>query len=257
LWYMTFAGEPRDKHVYEHAHESPRSMVAPLVILATFAVIVGWGIPFTDFHGEPFGVRSWLGQARLAGTEGVVQGGAWATNLTIPDEHATHLNEEIHTAATLGAFATAVLGFVLATAFYGIRTLDPGDVRKQFAPIHRFLLGKWWFDELYGFLFIRPALKVAGWVAAIDRKGIDWFTDSLARWTCALSRLDDLIDRWFVDGLINRVARHTYAVGLWLRRVQTGNLRQYVMLIAVGTVLLFIVMMFALIGLHWDPALAG
>ncbi len=262
LWYMTFAGEPRDKHVYEHAHESPRSMVAPLVILATFAVIVGWSMPFTDSWLEKPAVGVWLEQARLPGTTGVVESGAagsgaWATNLTIPDEHATHDNKEIHTAATLGAFATALLGFVLATAFYGIRSLDPGDVRKQFASIHRFLLGKWWFDELYGFLFIRPALKVAGWVAAIDRRGIDWFTDGLARWTRALSRLDDLIDRWFVDGLINRIARHTHAVGLWLRRVQTGNLRQYVMLIAVGTVVLFIVIMFVLIGLQWDPALAG
>ena len=50
LWYMTFAGEPRDHHVYEHAHESPRIMYYPLVVLAVFAVGVGWSPilhPFT------------------------------------------------------------------------------------------------------------------------------------------------------------------------------------------------------------------
>ena len=43
LWYMTFAGKPRDEHVYHHAHESPWVMVGPLVILAFFAVVAGWG----------------------------------------------------------------------------------------------------------------------------------------------------------------------------------------------------------------------
>ncbi len=58
---MTFAGEPRDHHVYEHAHESPQVMYVPLVVLAVFAVVVGWPA-----------VRVWraklLEQARPAGT---------------------------------------------------------------------------------------------------------------------------------------------------------------------------------------------
>ena len=44
LWFMTFLGEPRDHHVYEHAHESPPVMYVPLVVLATFAVIAGWSM---------------------------------------------------------------------------------------------------------------------------------------------------------------------------------------------------------------------
>ena len=45
LWFLTFAGEPRDEHIYAHAHESPRVMTIPLVILAVMAVIAGWTIP--------------------------------------------------------------------------------------------------------------------------------------------------------------------------------------------------------------------
>ncbi len=44
LWFMTFAGPPRDHHIYEHAHESPPVMYVPLVVLAVFAVVVGWPI---------------------------------------------------------------------------------------------------------------------------------------------------------------------------------------------------------------------
>ena len=48
LWYLTFVGTPRDQHVYEHAHESPRIMYVPLVILAVFAVGVAWTVPGTN-----------------------------------------------------------------------------------------------------------------------------------------------------------------------------------------------------------------
>ena len=61
LWYMTFAGEPRDEHVYRHAHESPCVMVAPLVVLAALAVCAGWNV-----YGNAFR----LGAAVGAGPSG-------------------------------------------------------------------------------------------------------------------------------------------------------------------------------------------
>ncbi len=42
MWYMTFVGEPRDKHRYDHAHESPKVMVYPLIVLSFFAIAVAW-----------------------------------------------------------------------------------------------------------------------------------------------------------------------------------------------------------------------
>ncbi len=76
--------------------------------------------------------------------------------------------------------------------------------------------------------------------------------DGLAWLVGVVARLDEWIDRIFVDGLVNGLARVTYAVGLRLRAVQSGNLRQYVMWIAVGTVALFL-----LISFYWNWALAG
>jgi hypothetical protein len=64
-----------------------------------------------------------------------------------------------------------------------------------------------------------------------------------------VSVLDDLIDRWFVDGLVNATARWIHSTGIHLRGVQTGRLRQYVMLIVVGTVGLFV-----LISFFWNSA---
>ena len=67
-----------------------------------------------------------------------------------------------------------------------------------------------------------------------------------------MARLDEWIDRFFIDGLVDGLASVTYAAGLRLRAVQSGNLRQYVLWIAVGTVALFL-----LISFYWNWALIG
>jgi len=237
LWYLTFAGKPRDHHVHDHAHESPKVMYVPLVILSVFAVAVGWTMPFTGLS-----VTNLLEQARPAGPLGV---GVLLPNLVYPDEHTSH---DYHTMATLIASATAGAGFLLATVFYAWRTLDAADVRRQFSPIYRLLINKWWFDELYAFVFIRPLHFASGLIAKFDKSVIDVFIDKLAVWTRALSRFDDLIDRNLVDGAVNLVGNWTFSAGRSLKLVQTGKLRQYVLFVAVGTVALTVIMQWALAG---------
>jgi len=242
LWYMTFAGEPRDKHVYHHAHESPWVMVGPLVVLAFFAIVAGWTLaPLGNFGLTPL-----LEQARPLGTEHGASAGWLLPMVTHPSEHESH-QPEIHIPTTLWAFGSALAGFLLATVFYGVRKLNPDDVRKQFAPIYRFLVHKWWFDELYAMLFVRPTLRISNWIAAWDKQGIDRMVDGLVSLVGLVARLDEWIDRIFVDGLVNGLAHVTFAAGLRLRTLQNGNLRQYVMWIAVGTVALFL-----LISFYWN-----
>ena len=214
LWYMTFAGKPRDEHVYHHAHESPWVMVGPLVILAFFAVVAGWDT-------EPVGnlaCRRFLEQARPLGTEHGASAG-WTSPIVKLTHRGARVarSRTIHVPATLWAFGSALAGFLLATVFYGLRKLNPDDVRKQFAPVYRFLIHKWWFDELYAMLFVRPALRISNWVAACDKQGIDRAVDGLAWLVGIVARLDEWIDRIFVDGLVNGLASVTYAAGLRLR----------------------------------------
>ena len=242
LWYMTFSGEPRDKHIYEHAHESPPVMYVPLVILAFFAVTVGWPI---------LGFTNLLEQARPLGTaDGVTE--LSKLGLTVPAEYVSHDWWAIHVPVSLIAFTAAALGFVVATLYYGVRKFDPAAVARRLAPVYWFLRNKWFFDELYQAIFIRPVLRVSGWIAALDKLGIDGLIDGTARAARGVSRIDDWIDRKLVDGVVNGIAAVCYAIGLWFRTFQTGNLRQYVLLLAVGTVALFV-----LIGLYWNYAFAG
>ena len=109
---------------------------------------------------------------------------------------------------------------------------------------------KWWFDELYA-LAVRAAdaAAFAGRGRLRHAGGSTGWPTAPPGSSRAVAALDDWIDRLFVDGLVNLTARGTYAVGLRLRAVQTGNVRQYVMLIAVGTVALFV-----LVSFYWNLA---
>ena len=245
LWFMTFAGAPRDAHRYDHAHESPGVMWWPLVVLAFFAVTVAW---------KPFdlSLSNLLEASRPTGT--VEPGPGVQISQVWPNEHLAHQGTNYWTIVvpvTWLAFFTALGGFLFACVFYGWRILNAEDVRRQFQLIYSLLRNKWFFDELYDVLWIQPTLWVSRFVAAIDRRLIDWILDSLARGTAAFSRWGDRwVDQGIVDGLANGLAHWTYNTGLVLRRVQTGRLRQYVMFIVVGTVGILIL-------ITWTRSIAG
>ncbi len=254
LWYMTFAGKPRNQHRYEHAHESPRVMTVPLIVLAVLATCVAW---------QPFGglgrlsnlsVVNLLEQSRPMGT--LTDTVSPAAGMTWPNEHFAHEPEQHDTIVkpvTWLATLTAWAGIGLATAIYCLGYIQASEVRRQFEAIYRFLLNKWWFDELYDWLFVRPTHAVARLVAAVDRRWIDGLIDGSARLTGGLAAVwDRLVDRLVVDGSVNLFASGVYALGVWLRRVQTGRLRQYVLFVAIGALAIFV-----FISFFWGSSWAG
>ena len=241
LWFMTFAGKPRDHHVAEHAHESPSVMVTPLLVLAVLAVVAGWTLP------GGFGIANLLEQARPAGTaEGFALGA-----VTIPAEYKSH-EGAIHVTATMTAFATALAGVVLAATMYLWRIVSPDVVATIFRPIYAFLANRWYFDEIYHALFVLPAHGIARLASGIDTGLIDGLINGLAWGARQLAGLDAWIDRTIVDGLVNTTANATWAAGLELKKLQTGRLRQYVMFIVAGTVALFV-----LASMLFKSSLAG
>lgn len=301
LWFLTFAGEPRDHHRYDHAHESPPTMYVPLVILATLAVTAAWG-PKEAVIGSIAtavilaGIQLWrsltakkeesaspgwmfwpfvisaavlllglvwnnlpcrdmtlpniLEQARPDGTLAIGTG-PW-TKLKWPNEHDSHA-ADIKTYATLIAFGTALSGIALAAIVYAWRILDAHEIRKQFAPIYQLLLNRWWFDELYDWVFVRPTHLIAQIAAGFDRRWIDGFIDGLARAGRAIAQVwDRVVDRGIVDQSVNLFAGWTYSVGYAVRKIQTGRLRQYVMFIVVATIAIFV-----LVSFFWGSSFAS
>jgi NADH-quinone oxidoreductase subunit L len=244
MWFMTFTGEPRDAAVYEHAHESPRTMTVPLVILAVFSIGAAWGWPWYDakaswlehnvHHAQPAAVLADFGHV-------LDEGEAWEVTRS---EFANERLQAYRWHDTSGALALGLVGvgIVFAAAVYFWRLVDAEEGKAQFARLHAFLQDKWGFDWLYSVTLVRPALVVAGWCRAFDLYVIDGLINGLGWLTVAVARWDGHFDNRVVDGLVNLVGDVIWASGARLRRVQTGFLRSYILFLALAAVSLFLLL---------------
>jgi NADH-quinone oxidoreductase subunit L len=228
MWLMTFTGKPRDEHVYEHAHESPRVMTVPLIVLACFSLVVAWGWPL--YSAE---------ESVLGGHHGLLRTSKPAAVAADFAAEETY-EEKYHFLAESLALAAGGVGLVFAFLFYYLRRLNPADAREQFPRVYRFLWNKWYFDELYSVLFVRPALVVAGWCRRFDGRVIDGVIDGTGRGAVRLSSWEGRFDLRIIDGLVNLTAWVVYGIGRGMRRVQTGHLRGYVLYMVLAAVALFL-----------------
>ncbi len=240
LWFFTFIGKPRDRHVYDHCHESPAIMTVPLLVLSVFAAFCAVG----GEEGVLYKLITGDQPAHIA--EGIA-GGLSASGITLPNAHSIHAPSEsgglsIHAQAGAWALLAAFAGALIAYVLYGTELVNLHEVKQQLSGAHSFLMNKWHFDELYDGLFMRPSHVIGKCCAWIDRTIFDGILHGAAQATVVVSKWDRLFDENVVDGFVNLLARATYSVGDSFKTIQTGRLRQYVMFIVVGVVALFAVL---------------
>ena len=180
LFFLTFLGETRaDKHTYEHAHESPIVMLLPLALLAIGAIAAGFPL-----------AHSFLSDATGSFWKGAIFTGA-----------SNHTLHDMHDHAKLPAWVPwipmvmMVGGAVVAWLFYLKWPEIPKGLAKRHPSIYQFLLNKWYFDELYDRLFVRPArclghfLWKKGDGAVIDGLGPDGVAAMVQRVTSRVVKL--------------------------------------------------------------------
>jgi NADH-quinone oxidoreductase subunit L len=245
MWFMTFTGEPRDAHVHEHAHESPWSMTVPLIILAVFSIGVAWGWPALGgleqhiHHAQPLAVQADFGSLEPGSSEAELwPGGVRIDSAVRRNAHAWH---EV---AGWSATGLVFLAIIFASLVYWKRyqVLDPAETKEQWPHLYAFLTHKWYFDELYSAILVRPALIVAQAARWFDAHVIDGIVDGLGRCGVVLSRWNGIFDARIIDGLVNVIADACLGLGARLRRVQTGSLRSYVLFLALAAVAIFVVL---------------
>src|SRR5271169_3471873 len=191
LIFKTFWGEPHDRHHYEAAHESPKVMLVPLAILAIGCFAAG--LPFVSiFTGH--GADVFFGTSLKLGT-------------------ADTIFEDVEKLPVYIEFLPTVMmaiGFLVALLFYIFRPDIPVALARDQKPLYEFLLNKWYFDEIYDFLFVRPAMRLG----RLLWKGGDGF----------------IIDGFGPDGVSARVLDVTRNVV----RLQTGYLYHYAFAMMIG-----------------------
>ena len=245
MWFLTFAGRPRDAHVYEHAHEPPWLLTIPLIVLAVCSVCVAWGRqplnPEESFLAEKIGESQ---PASVIADFGRVEND--------PLWKGGRLKEEAHSeryfAQNMGwlagdlALGFTILGVVFASLLYYYRVLDSAESQQEFPAVHAFLTHKWYFDEMYSAIVVRPSLVVAHWFKWFDLHVIDGVIHSVAYTAVWVAKWDGRFDNGVVDGLVNVVGRSVSGVGGSLRRVQTGSLRGYVLFLVLAAVGVFLLL---------------
>ena len=232
LWFLTFAGTPRDAHVYEHCHENPSVMTTPLLVLAVLAAGCAWG-----GEGGPL-YRLIVDSETVPAAARVASVGAAKVILPSHQGHESDVHH-VHSTAGMLALVSAIIGMTLAYLLYVKKTIDPNQIRQQFSGVYDFLVDKWRFDSLYDAMFVAPVHIISAWCVSFDKGVLDPILHSAANLTVLTSKWDRAFDETFVDGLVNLVGTVTYNVGNSLKVIQTGRLRQYVMWIAVGVIVLF------------------
>ncbi len=200
LLFMTFHGKSRaSHHALEHAHESPWVMLAPLVVLAFGAVFAGWALN-TWFIGADW-EHFW---------NGAIFNG--------PHNQIMENIERVPEWVEMAPLVLAILGIGLAWVMYIASPLLPIRLAMTFRPIYRFLLNKWYFDELYNVIFVQPTIRLAR---------VFW----------------QVGDVTIIDGVPNGLAEITSDGSRQIVKIQTGSLAVYAFVMLIGVVALVSIFM--------------
>jgi len=242
--FLTFVGKPRTEAA-GHALESVPSMTWPLIILAVFATVLGlfgtpWANQFYAFIGH---------DAEIMG------------------HHIAH--GEFNPLVALISLGVAGAGWGIAWLIYGREPLKAGQVdplKGWLGPVHTVLENKYYFDELYRLIFIRPVKWLAGILAKFDYEWVinrivnlvgkvtvfvserwgefdllfvDGMVNLIGRAGAGVARLSGEVDLNIVDGIVNWVGDLIKACGRFLRPLQTGRVQNY-LIVAVSTIIVLL-----------------
>ncbi|WP_341198633.1 NADH-quinone oxidoreductase subunit L [Lentibacter algarum] len=248
LIFMTFFGKPRgDKHTHDHAHESPAVMLVPLGVLSLGAIFSGmlwynsffghtdtvgkfFGVPYAEAgaHGDDHGAAKAEdghgddhGEAK-AEKHHYVFTGKPGEGAIYTAENNTVLNDahEVPKWVKVSPFVAMLVGLITAMWFYIWNPSLPAKLAESQRPLYLFLLNKWYFDEIYDFLFVNPAKALGRF---LWKKG----------------------DGRVIDGTINGVAMGIIPFFTRLAgRAQSGYIFTYAFAMVLGVVVLVMWMAF-------------
>jgi NADH-quinone oxidoreductase subunit L len=225
LLFMTFHGESRvDHHTEQHIHESPKSMIVPLVVLAVGSLVAGY-----------IGFPAWLGGSNAFEhfLEPVFE------PLPIPKGPELHYSQMAEAGMAAVSVAVALIGFAIAYFKYCKNSWEEHRERWQYGAAYPLLLNKWYVDELYDALFVNRAKGAGVSLWKFDAQVVDGVVNGSAWGTVKSAGGSSWWDRWIVDGLVRFLGGFIKTVSWPIRLIQTGYVQNYALVMILG-VLVFI-----------------
>jgi NADH-quinone oxidoreductase subunit L len=215
LIFLTFFGKPRFNEHKVHVHESPKRMLVPLVILALLSIIGGW-VAAPAFWGAPDYFAKFLEPV-------FAQGGVGNAEAAEATAHA------LETPLAIVAVITALLGFAIAFWLYLRQPGKPEQLAKSMRGVYNTLLHKYYVDEIYAALIVKPLL----WLST----NVLWQT----------------VDAGAIDGTVNGIAEGMTGIGDGVRHTQSGNTRSYAVWVVIGALVIIAIIFWP----HIRPTTVG
>ncbi len=189
ILFVAFHGKFRgSEEQFKHVHESPPIMTIPLIVLAIGSILVGYfSVPhfLEPVVGEPV--------------------------VTVPHEQERFV--------MIVSIIAGLTGIFIAWYMYISNPAFPERLTQRFSGIFKVLWNKYYVDELYSFLFVKPAL---------------WFADKF---------IEVFTDIKIIEGIVNGIPNFCYRVGSWVRQVQTGYLQQYAIYMIIGICIFILIIL--------------
>ena len=225
LIFMTFHGTSRVEHdVEHHIHESPRSMLVPLVILAALSIIGGW-ISWPEILG---------GNSHFVRFLEPIVGVAHELRPEPAHGPGSRMGEIY---LMLMSEGLVVLGILFAWYLYIKRTDLPEKIAKSLGGFYRLVYNKYYVDQIYDALFVNRAKDLGLALGAFDANVIDGLGVNGAGWlTRAISRISMWWDTWIVDGSVKVGARLVWVLSFPVRMMQAGLVQSYMLFIVIGLI---------------------
>ncbi|HXV28277.1 MAG TPA: NADH-quinone oxidoreductase subunit L, partial [bacterium] len=208
LVFLTFFGQPRNHKI--HAHESPAIMTVPLWILAVGAAFVG-------FAGSPLT-------------------GPWFQNFIHGGHHGFKhaINGFVMGCSLTAGFGGTLLAFII----YMKNPSWAESIAKTFRPLYQLSINKFWFDEIYWALIVRPFMALGRALFSFDASVVDGLVNATGLGTLKGGDLQNWIDKYIVDGTVNFVGAVTQFFSAIFRRIQTGFVQNYLLIVFLGILIL-------------------
>ncbi len=248
---LTFHGQPRDQHKYEHAKESKFSMAMPLVVLSTLSLFI-WFTPNPFNPDAGWVLSSWVKTPELSVPDAsrysfmredpVAESSSREVEAVEPEMiYSSTYTEAMHHAhipAMILSLIMALSGIVFAFLFYQYKKLDVDKLKEKFKPLYNLSFNKWYFDEIYQASFVAGTIGISRLLAWFDNKVVDGIVNGSATVTKWFSNFSGTFDNVIVDGIVNFVAYLSGILGLFFRKFQTGKVQTYIVLVIFSIVIL-------------------
>lgn len=207
LVFSTFFGKARNPKI--RAHESPWTMTLPLWILAIGAVLLGLpGSPFMDH---------------------------WIQGFIEPTHHSEHI---INSFVMLSSIVSALGGILLAALFYLKNKEWPKILADSLKPLYKLSSRNFYFDEFYSAFIIKPFHGLGRFLFKFDEKIVDSIVNGTGKNTLFLSKVKNFIDVYIIDAAVNGAGHITQFLNSIIKRLQTGFIQNYLLIVFFAIVLL-------------------